>query len=236
MRKVLVIQHMAHDGAGRFAEYFAEAGLLPRFVRTFAGEGIPSLSGFDMMLVLGGAQNTWQEEQFSYLAEEKQAIREWVSQRAKPYFGVCLGHQLLADALGGCVGLTRQGEVGVFDVEVTDGGSLLKGLPTSLKVMQWHHAEVQGVPDQARVLARSSTTAVQAMQVGDHAFSTQFHCEFTPEAILGWQAIPSYVKALEDEHGADAYPRLVEQCWPLLPGMAQDTRVVWENFRRLTGI
>jgi GMP synthase-like glutamine amidotransferase len=95
---------------------------------------------------------------------------------------------------------------------------------------------VQGVPDQARVLARSSTTAVQAMQVGDHAFSTQFHCEFTPEAILGWQAIPSYVKALEDEHGADAYPRLVEQCWPLLPEMARDTRVVWENFRRLTGI
>ena len=53
------------------------------------------------LFVLGGSQDTWQEDQHPWLAAEKQAIREWVMDRAKPYFGVCLGHQLLATALGG---------------------------------------------------------------------------------------------------------------------------------------
>jgi GMP synthase-like glutamine amidotransferase len=62
MRKALVIQHMKHDHAGRFATFFAEASIMPHRVMTFAGEDIPPLHDFDMMLVLGGAQNTWEED------------------------------------------------------------------------------------------------------------------------------------------------------------------------------
>ena len=236
MKKAIVIQHMLHDGAGRFAELFAEAGIMPQFVRTFAGEEVPSLPGFDMMLVLGGAQNCWEVERFPYLTMEMQAIREWVGERAKPYFGICLGHQLLGEAMGGKVGVAAQGEVGVFDVTVSDDTSLLRGLPREMAVMQWHHAEVQQVPEGARVLARSERTRVQALQIGDHAFSSQFHCEFTPEAVLGWAAVPSYVAALEAEHGPGAHGRIVQDCWPHMPGMGQRTRLMWENFRRLTGV
>ena len=234
MKKALVIQHMEHDHAGRFAEYFAEDGIMPTTVRPFKGEEIPSLAGFDLMFVLGGAQNSWEEEQFPYLAHEKQAIREWVGERAKPYFGICLGHQMLADALGGRVGVAEKPEVGVFDVVVNNGKSLLAGLPITMKVMQWHYAEVQAVPEGGRVLAHSPTTAVQALQIGSHAFSTQFHCEFTPQAVLGWAAVPSYVAALERELGEGAHGRVVEQAWPHMPGMARHTRMLWENFKRLT--
>ncbi len=236
MKKVLVIQHMDHDHVGRFGEFFAEDGILPVTVRPFKGEAIPALDNFDLMFVLGGAQNTWQEAEFPYLVAEKQAIREWVTVRAKPYFGICLGHQLLADALGGSVGLATAAEVGVCDVETKDGKSLLAGLPTRMKVMQWHHAEVQRVPDGGKVLAHSATTAVQAMQVGNHAFSTQFHCEFTPQAVLGWAAVPSYVAALEKELGEGAHARLIEQCWPQMPGMARHTRMLWQNFKRISGL
>lgn len=234
MKKALVIQHMEHDHVGRFAEYFAEDGILPTTVRPFKGEEIPSLRDFDLMFVLGGAQNTWEVDEFDYLHAEKQAIKEWVSERAKPYFGICLGHQLLADAMGGRVGVADKPEVGVFDVVVKDGKSLLAGLPITMKVMQWHHAEVQAVPEGARVLAQSPTTAVQALQFGSHAFSTQFHCEFTPQAVLGWAAVPSYIAALESELGGGAHDRIVEQSWPHMPGMARHTRMLWENFKRLT--
>lgn len=232
MKKALVIQHMEHDHIGRFAEYFAEDGIIPTTVRPFKGEDVPSLAGYDLMFVLGGAQNTWQEDEYEYLAVEKQAIKEWIKERAKPYFGICLGHQLLADALGGRVGLAEKAEVGVCEVEVKNGKSLLAGLPPRMKVMQWHHAEVQAVPEGAKILAQSSSTAVQALQIGDHAFSTQFHCEFTPQAVLGWAAVPSYVAALENELGEGAHRRLIEACWPLMPGMARHTRMMWENFKR----
>jgi GMP synthase-like glutamine amidotransferase len=232
MKKALVIQHMEHDHVGRFAEYFAEDGIIPTTVRPFKGEDIPSLAGFDLMFVLGGAQNTWQDDEFTYLAAEKDAIKEWVTDRAKPYFGICLGHQLLADALSGRVGLASQAEVGVFDVDVKNGKSLLAGLPLRMKVMQWHHAEVQQAPEGAKVLAQSASTAVQALQIGTHAFSTQFHCEFTPQAVLGWAAVPSYVAALEKELGERAHTRLVETCWPHMPAMARQTRMMWENFKR----
>jgi GMP synthase-like glutamine amidotransferase len=236
MKKALVIQHMKHDHAGRFAAYFAEASIMPHRVFTFAGQDIPPLKDFDMMLVLGGAQNTWQEEDFPYLRMEKEVIREWVSQRAKPYFGICLGHQLLADALGGAVGTAADGEVGVFDVQVEGGEGLLSGWPTQVPVMQWHQAEVKTVPPGMQVLAASARTAVQALQLGDHAFSTQFHCEFTPETILSWSAVPSYVETLEAELGPGAYENLIAKSWPHMPEMEKHTRLLWDNFRRLAGV
>ena len=101
MKRALVFQHMDHDHPGRFLDYFAEDAIIPEPVRLFEGQAIPSLADYDFLFVLGGAQDTWQEDQHPWLAAEKQAIREWVVERAKPYFGVCLGHQLLATALGG---------------------------------------------------------------------------------------------------------------------------------------
>ncbi len=235
MKRALVIQHMEHDHVGRFAEYFAEDGIFPTTVRPFMGDAMPSLAPFDLMFVLGGAQNTWEVEAYPYLAAEKQAIREWVGTRARPYFGICLGHQLLADAMGGAVGLAVRPEVGVFDVAVTDAQSLLAGLYPGFKVMQWHHAEVQRLPANAVALAKSETSEVQAMSLGDHAFSTQFHCEFTPQAVLGWSAQPTYIQALERDLCAGAHARLIEACWPLMPEMGRNTRRLWENFKRVSG-
>jgi GMP synthase-like glutamine amidotransferase len=170
---------------------------------------------------------------------EKQAIREWVAERARPYFGVCLGHQLLAAALGGEVAPAEQGEVGVFDVTLTEEAKshrLMQGLAPAHKVMQWHMAEVKRVPEDARVLAASALTPVQAMAVGEHAMSTQFHCEFTAQTVAGWSSLPGYVAALGKHLGEDAYPRLVKQSYPLMPQMARMTRAMYDNLVTATGL
>lgn len=239
MKKALILQHMNHDHPGRFLDWFAEDGIVPVPVRVFEGQEIPSLQDFDFMFVLGGAQDTWQEDEYPYIRAEKQAIREWVWDRGKPYFGVCLGHQLLATGLGGEVALADEGEVGVFDVELTDEGNVspfLAGVPASQKVMQWHHAEVKRVPQSGRVLARSSRTGVQALAIDNHALSTQFHCEFSPQTVAGWSSLPKYVETLEKLKGPGAYERLLHESYPLMPAMNAVTRRMWDNFKTASGL
>ncbi|MFT3987397.1 type 1 glutamine amidotransferase [Aestuariivirga sp.] len=239
MKRALVLQHMDHDFPGRFLDFFAEDSIIPEFVRIWEGAEIPALKDYDFMFVLGGKQDTWEEAEYPWLVGEKQAIREWVSDRAKPYFGVCLGHQLLCSALGGEVAPAEAGEVGVHDVTLTEEGKrhrLFKGLPESSKVMQWHFAEVKRPPDGSAVLASSGRAAVQAVAIGDHAVGTQFHCEFTPQSMAAWSSLPDYISVLEKSKGEGAYPRLLAEAYPLMPDMHAQTRIIYENLARANGL
>ena len=239
MKKALVLQHMNHDHPGRFLDWFAEDNIIPDFVRLFEGAPLPTGLDHDLLFVLGGEQNTWQEDQYPWLIEEKALIREWVWERAKPYLGVCLGHQLLATALGGEVGLAARGEVGVCEIALTPNGighPVFQDLPAQMTVMQWHHAEVKRLPQSATLLANSATTSVQAMAIDDHALSTQFHCEFSPQTVAGWSSMPGYLAALEREYGEGAYDRLKTQCYPLMPDMHRTTYQLWKNFKAKSGL
>jgi GMP synthase-like glutamine amidotransferase len=239
MKRALVLQHMDHDHPGRFLDFFAEDDIVPELVRVFEGQAIPSLADYDLMFVLGGAQDTWQEDQYAYLAAEKAAVREWVWERAKPYLGVCLGHQLLATALGGEVGPAAQKEVGVFEVTASDDGQVhpfFRGVPETQKVMQWHHAEVMRAPQEAVILASSPLASVQVLAIDNHALSTQFHCEFSPQTVAAWASLPNYRATLDRELGAGGYERLRDQCYPLMPEMARNTRTIYENFKKASGL
>jgi GMP synthase-like glutamine amidotransferase len=239
MRRVLIFQHMDHDNAGRFMDFFAEDGFLPKTVRLWEGQAIPALTGFDFLLVLGGAQDTWQTEEYPWLIAEKQAIREWVGTLAKPYIGLCLGHQLLADALGGEVGLASHSEVGVKDITVTEDGAehpLFEGVRGAHKVVQWHFAEVKRPPEGAAVLASSPVTAVQTIAIDSHAIGLQFHAEFTPQTVASWESLPGYIASLEANLGRGAYERVAAEAYPMMPGLALLTRRIYDNLLRATGL
>jgi GMP synthase-like glutamine amidotransferase len=129
--------------------------------------------------------------------------------------------------------------VGVFDVDLTGAGSgheFMRGVPASMKVMQWHFAEVKRVPQEATVLAASPRAAVQSVAIDRHAMSTQFHCEFTLQTMAGWASMPSYVESLEKHRGEGAYPDLVKQAAPLMPEMHRATATMYDNLARATGL
>ena len=238
-RQVVVFRHMDGDTAGCLPGLFAAAGYHMETVELHRGQAIPALDRYDLMLVLGGAVHAWEEDAHPWLVAEKHAIREWVGERAKPYIGICLGHQLLADALGGEVGLSSPPEIGVHEVELDPSGArhpFLSGLAGPAMSMQWHLTEVTRMPVGAQILAASAGTAVQAMAIDSHALGVQFHCEWTLDSIRGWAAVEGWVPALERHLGPGGYDRLLADVAPHMPAMAAMTERLYGNFIRAAGL
>ena len=171
MKRALVFQHMDYDHPGRFLDFFSEDGIVPELVRLWEGQEIPNLAPYDFLFVLGGAQDTWQENEHTWMPAEKAAIREWVWDRAKPYLGVCLGHQLLCDALGGEVALAAEPEVGVFDVSLTPDGQE-HGLFAGLESLKLGHggdrrlAELLGLNEETVARGRRDLVANRVLAQG----------------------------------------------------------------------
>lgn len=197
------------------------------------GESIPNLDAFDVLMVMGGPMDVWQTALHPWLQMEVAAIREWVAVRRRPFLGFCLGHQLLAEALGGTVGPARQPEIGVMSVTLTEAGRrspFLVDVPFEIPCLQWHSAEVIRAPDEVEVLASSPACTVNAMSWGEHALSIQFHVEITPTTVEEWGAIPQYAQALEQSLGEEGLLRLEHDANRQMAGFQAVSKQLYANF------
>lgn len=212
---ILVLQHAPVEHPGIFRRFLEEDGHSWDTVELDQGGQLPSLDGYDALWVLGGPMDVWQEDEHPWLKDEKAFIQEAVEQRGMSYLGLCLGHQLLAEALGGSVGPAGTPEIGVMDVQMTEMGAtgiFMDDLPDRFPCLQWHSAEVTKLPQGAEVLATSPDCAVQAMTWGPRAYSVQFHVEIEPDTVANWAKIPAYSEALEKAMGPGAVDRLAADC------------------------
>jgi GMP synthase (glutamine-hydrolysing) len=167
---------------GDFEQWFAHGLGLPvdcRVVNPVRGDALPEPHACRGVVLTGSDAMLTDNPDWSLRA---QAWLERVLAQDVPVLGVCYGHQLLAQTLGGKVGWSPAGEeIGTVTVELTrDGRSdpLFAGLPPALTVQAAHSQGVLELPPEARLLAANTHERVQAFAWGTRAWGLQFHPEF----------------------------------------------------------
>jgi GMP synthase (glutamine-hydrolysing) len=202
MRKILVFQHVASEPLGHLDRQLRESGVRIRYVN-FGREphAEPDVRRYDGLVVLGGPMNVDQADLMPHLHFEMAAIRDAVSE-GKPMLGICLGAQLLAEAMGGKVHPNHVPEIGWYRLH-THSAAHKDRLFRHFEhrphfVFQWHAYTFAPPPD-AVPLAWTRNCRNQAYRLGDSAWGLQFHLEADEALITRWLASDAG-KAEIDQH------------------------------------
>lgn len=182
--RIQCLKHVTFEGPAGIADWAESRGHPITPTPLYEGAPVPDLDTFDWLVVMGGPMGVGDESVHPWLAPEKALIGEAIAAE-KTVLGVCLGAQLIAEALGARVYPNPEKEIGWMPVELTESGraSPLTGfLPASLDVFHWH-GDTFDLPPGAVRLARSGPCANQAFVYGGRVLGLQFHLESTPASV-----------------------------------------------------
>ncbi len=190
--RVLVIEHEAQCPPARVGTWLAAASAEMLLCRPWAGEEPPRSGEYDALVVLGGSMGANDDATVPWLAPVKELIRSAV-EAGTPTLGICLGHQLVAVALGGTVEPNPRGQqVGLYDVGWSPAAAddrLVGGLAGSpARGVQWNTDLVTALPDGAVALAETAERELQVARFGPAAWGVQLHPEADEPVVSSWAA------------------------------------------------
>jgi GMP synthase-like glutamine amidotransferase len=228
---VLVLQHIACEPPGVYEDVLDEHGATIHRVELDEGDPLPDWREFDAIVAMGGPMGALDDDEHPWLTDEKRLIADAV-RSGLPFWGVCLGVQLLAASLGARVYSGSAPEVGVLPVLLTDealADPVFVGTPRELLSLQWH-GDTFDLPDGATRLAGSPAYPNQAFRVGADAYGVQFHLEVSPALAREWADVPEYAESLERVLGPGALDRLIAELEARADGLLSHGRRLFERW------
>lgn len=183
--RVHVFQHVPHEGPGMIGVWAEQHGHSLATTHLYAGDPLPALADFDLLVVMGGPMNIYEYRNHPWLKPEREFLEKAIAARKK-MVGACLGSQLIADALGSRVTQNAHLEIGWHPVRFTEEArQRFPSLPASQLALHWH-GDTFELPDGAIRLATSEACGEQGYWMGDHILGLQFHPEITLEIVKIW--------------------------------------------------
>ncbi len=206
----LVLQHIACEPPAAYEDELRGRGAELHRVELDEGEPLPDWRDYEAIIAMGGPMGAY-EDDLPWITAEKRLIAEAV-RSGTPFWGVCLGAQLLAASLGAGVRPGPSPEIGVLPVKLTPealGDPVFRDLPPEFPALQWH-SDTYELPAGAVRLAYSDAYDQQAF-VYERAYALQFHLEVPVSLALEWGEVPAYAQALAAQLGDDGLPWLIDE-------------------------
>ena len=234
---ILILQHISVEDPGFIKDLMIKDNFNLKTIKLYKKEKIPKdLKKYDAMFSMGGPMDTWMENKYPWLKNEKKAIHEYVVKLKKPFLGFCLGCQLLGEVLGGKVEKMEKSEIGILDLHMQNGytkDTLFQNFDTSIKVLQWHSYQVNNLSSNVKILASSDLCKYQAFRYKQHAYGIQFHLETKNNTIKNWASIPEYKKSLENNLGAGSMEKLESDTQTHLNIMNKNVTSMYQGFKSI---
>ncbi|UOZ17137.1 type 1 glutamine amidotransferase [Enterobacter asburiae] len=182
------IIHEHFEAPGAYEVWGKNRGCSMSYSRVYQGDPLPEdLLSTDLLIIMGGPQSpatTLQECPWFDAQAEMRLIGRAI-ETGKTVIGVCLGSQLIGEALGAAFCHSPEKEIGKFPVRLTEAGKsnpLFEDFGHELNVGHWHN-DMPGLTPQAKVLAYSEGCPRQIVQYGERVYGFQCHMELTPEVV-----------------------------------------------------
>lgn len=188
--RLLVIEHEAQCPPAWMGEWLEQDGVALDVRRPYQGEALPEdLDEHDGMLVLGGSMDADADATHPWLTAVKALIRS-AAEHHVPVLGICLGHQLIAVALGGTSEPNPRGQL-VGRVQIgwlaeAAEDPLLGGLAAAQDAVHWNDDVVTLLPPDAVVLARTPRGDLQAARFAPTVWGVQWHPEVHADIVAAW--------------------------------------------------
>jgi GMP synthase (glutamine-hydrolysing) len=195
-RPVLILQHVPWEKPAILGNVLTDNGIDWRLESLLFGRAeLPELDQLGGVVLLGGPMGALDFDTQPGLGIEADLTRAAVAVGI-PLLGVCLGHQIIATALGAKLHPAAASEVGIGSVTVTTDDAVFGAAGRTRSVLHWHH-DVVDAPDGAAILASTDQTPNQAFRLGASVFATQFHVEVDRPMLQRWLAVAEMAEDLD---------------------------------------